>query len=107
MELRIYYYENLLSLKIRPSYEILYYKNLELYGISGWPMLIREVDLWYNRGVQKWMYKLPMKLVTVAIVQMLYSLFQEKKRGRLPIAYATTEGLVWFDNIILMVWAVY
>ena len=33
MELRIYFYENLLSLKIRPFTKILYYENLEPYSM--------------------------------------------------------------------------
>ena len=41
MELQIYYYKTLLSLKIRPFFmKFLYYKNLEPYG--KWP----------NNGVQ-------------------------------------------------------
>ena len=35
MELRIYYYENLLSLKIRPFTKFLYYENLEPCGMPS------------------------------------------------------------------------
>ena len=35
MELRIYYYENLLSLKISLFTKFLCYENLELYGMMG------------------------------------------------------------------------
>ena len=35
MELQTYFYENLLSLKIRPFYENLYYENLNPYGICN------------------------------------------------------------------------